>query len=130
MALIVLDAGVVIGFLDRSDAHHEAAVAELGRRRGDRLMLPTSAFAEALVRPYQAGAEAVAAVDAFVRDLAVELQALTAPIAHRAASLRARYPALALPDAIVLATGDVLDASIVVTTDKAWRRFSRRARAI
>jgi predicted nucleic acid-binding protein len=130
VALIVLDAGVVIGFLDRSDAHHGAAVTELSARRGDQLVLPTSAFAETLVRPYQAGPAAVAAVDAFVRDLAVELHALTPPIAHRAASLRARYSALALPDAIVLATGDVLDASVVVTTDRAWRRVSRRVRAI
>jgi hypothetical protein len=51
-------------------------------------------------------------VDAFVRDLAVELHALTSPIALRAASLRARYSALALPDAIVLATGDVLAAAV------------------
>jgi predicted nucleic acid-binding protein len=130
VAVVVLDAGVVIGFLDRSDAHHEAAVTNLTGRRSDELVLPTSALAEALVRPYQVGAGAVAAVDAFVRDLAVRLQALTPAIAHRAASLRARHPGLLLPDAIVLATGDVLEASVVLTTDKAWRRFSRRARAI
>ena len=51
-------------------------------------------------------------------------------IAHRAAALRARHRALTLPDALVLATGDVLDATAVLTTDGAWRRFSRRARAI
>jgi predicted nucleic acid-binding protein len=130
VAVIVLDAGVVIGFLDGSDAHHDAAVTALRMRRTDTLVLPTSAFAEALVRPYQIGATAVDAVDHFVRDLAVDLQSLTPPIAHRAASLRARYANLARPDAIVLATGDVLDASVVLTTDKAWRRFSRRARAI
>jgi predicted nucleic acid-binding protein len=37
---------------------------------------------------------------------------------------------LALPDAIVLATADVLEAAAVLTTDKKWRRFSRRAHAI
>jgi len=128
--VIVLDAGVVIGFLDGSDAHHEAAITALVMRRADKLVLPTSAFAEALVRPYQVGAAAVAAVDDFVRDLAVDLQSLTPSIAHRAAYLRARFPKLALPDAIVLATGDVLDAGSVLTTDKEWRRFSRRARPI
>jgi predicted nucleic acid-binding protein len=130
VALIVLDAGVVIGFLDRSDAHHTAAVAGLTGRGTDELVLPTSAFAEALVRPYQIGAGAVAAVDAFVHDFAIQLQSLTPPIAHRAASLRARHRTLALPDAIVLATGDVLEASVILTTEKAWSRFSRRARAI
>jgi hypothetical protein len=32
---------------------------------------------------------------------------------------------LALPDALVLATGDVLDAT-VVTADRTWPRLSRR----
>lgn len=130
MALIVVDAGVVIGFLDRTDAHHKAAVAHLTERRDDELVLPTSAFTETLVRPYQLGAAAGAAVDAFVRDLAIRLEPLTPMIAHRAAALRARHRALTLPDALVLATGDVLDATVVLTTDAAWRRFSRRARTI
>jgi predicted nucleic acid-binding protein len=33
VALSVIDAGVVIEFLDRTDAHHEAAVAHLAERR-------------------------------------------------------------------------------------------------
>jgi predicted nucleic acid-binding protein len=50
-------------------------------------------------------------------------------VAERAASLRARHGALRLPDALVLATADALDAT-VLTCDRAWARASRRARVL
>jgi hypothetical protein len=32
---------------------------------------------------------------------------------------------LRLPDALVLARGDVLDADTIITVDRRWRRFDR-----
>jgi predicted nucleic acid-binding protein len=130
VALIVLDASVVIAWLDAADAHHGTAVRALQSRRADEFVLPTSAYAETLVRPYQAGPAAVQAVEAAVGELALRLEPLTPAIARRAAALRARHRGLALPDAIVLATADALEAAAVLTTDRAWPRFSRRARAL
>ena len=68
MGLSVLDAGVVIGFLDGNDAHHLAASTALGeaRDRNDRLVLPASALAETLVGPSRRGAKAIAAVRSLI----------------------------------------------------------------
>ena len=42
-----------------------------------------------------------------------------------AAQLRARHPALKLPDALVVATAVTLDADHLVTTDRKWPSRSR-----
>jgi predicted nucleic acid-binding protein len=122
MGLIVLDAGVVIGFLDSNDAHHEAAHRALrdAYDRNDRLVLPASAFAEVLVGPSRVGAEAVAAVRNLIERLPVEIEPLDAEIAVAAATLRARHRSLKLPDALVIATAMHLDADRLVTTDRGW----------
>ncbi|MCC5953331.1 MAG: hypothetical protein JJU45_14650, partial [Acidimicrobiia bacterium] len=65
MALIHLDAGVVIGFLDAEDAHHTVARAAVGEaiEGGDRLAMAASVFAECLVGPARRGDEAVDLAD-------------------------------------------------------------------
>lgn len=64
MALTILDAGVIIGVLDADDAHHrgarEALMAAL--ERGDSLVVPASAYAEALAAPARRGREATQAL--------------------------------------------------------------------
>lgn len=129
MAIIVLDASVVIAFLDGKDAHHLAAVEAIGRTRGEELIVPSSAYAEILVDPWRRGADAVSVVKGFLTDLGVRIDPLTAAIAERAARLRARQRSLRLPDALVLATADALGAS-ALTCDRSWMRVSRRARLI
>lgn len=129
MGLTVLDAGVLIGFLDANDAHHGAAHAALedARSRNDRLVLPASAFAEILVGPSRAGAAAIAAVHALVDRLPIDIEPLDAEIAAGAAALRARHPSLKLPDALVIATAHHLGADHLVTTDRRWPSRSRLA---
>lgn len=129
MAVVVLDASVVIAFLDASDAHHAAAVAAVGRVRGSELILPGSAYAEVLVDPWRRGPEAVAVVKRFLTEAAIRIEPLTAEVAERAARLRSGHRALRLPDALVLATADVLDA-IALSCDRSWPRVSRRARLV
>ena len=131
MAVIVLDASVVIAVLDAEDPHHRRAVAALEGQGGrGELVLPASAHAEVLVGPTRRGPGAVAAVDRFLRDLAVRVEPLGAEAARHAALLCARHPGLRLPDALVLATGDWLAAQAVLTADRAWLKVSRRARAV
>ena len=130
MAVIVLDASVVIGFLSSRDAHHEAAEHAFVRHRDDDLILPASVYAEILVGPFRIGADAVAKVDAFLTDFAVHIAPVDAETAKRAALLRSRPQSLRLPDALVLATADAIGASKVLTVDRTWQRISPLAEVI
>ena len=123
MALTIVDAGVIIGVLDADDPHHgssrDALRAALVRRDG--LAVPASAYAECLVGPARAGRVAMRQVDAFLADLAAEVEPITRQVAARAAQLRARHgKRLRLPDALVLATALHLGADRVLTTDARW----------
>jgi predicted nucleic acid-binding protein len=129
VAIVVLDASVVIAFLDRGDAHHPSAVEAVGRTRHEELVIPSSAYAEILVDPWRRGPDAVTLVKRFLMDLGVRIEPLTAAIAERAAKLRSSHRAFRLPDALVLATADTLGAT-ALTCDRSWPRVSRRARLI
>jgi len=72
----------------------------------------------------------VTAAREFVADLALRVEPISAQIAERAAVLRAAHRGLRLPDALVIATGDALDAMTVLTADRTWPRLSRRAQRI
>ncbi len=91
MGLTVLDAGVVMAALDASDAHHRASVQALreARESDDALVVPASAYAEALVGPSQRGADVVATVDAFLDAMPVAVEPASREVARAAAALRA-----------------------------------------
>lgn len=118
--IVVLDTSVVIAFREPADAHHARAVAAFTRHQGEELVLPASAYAEALVGPSRRGPAAIASFDRFISDLAARIEPLTREIARQAARLRSRHVSLRPPDALILATGDVLDADLVLTADAAW----------
>jgi predicted nucleic acid-binding protein len=126
VALVVLDASAIIAFLDPDDALHDAAVDALAEHQHDELLIPLTVYAEILVAPYRKGAEAVAEVEAFVRDFAIRIETMTPAIARAAAQLRSQTRSLRLPDALVLATADELEAETVLTGDESWARFSSR----
>ena len=123
MALIVLDASVLIALLDPHDALHTAARAALARHAADDLKLPASAYAESLVGPARRGRLAAAkrAIDALLLDIVP----ITGEVAEEAAGLRARHPSLRLPDALVVAPGSVLGAAVVLTGDARWRQLGQ-----
>jgi len=129
VAVVVLDASVVIAFLDANDSHHTRAVSALSAAMTSDVVLPASAYAEVLVEPWRRGADAVAHVRKFVADFGIRIEPLTAEVAERAARLRSRHRGLRLPDALVLAATDILDAD-VLTCDRTWTRVSRRAEVI
>ena len=130
MALVVLDASVLIAFHESNDAHHDSARAAVAASAGDDLILPATAYAEVLVWPLRRTPARGADVDETLDDLGVYVAPLTREIARAAAALRARRPSLRLPDAAVIATGEVLDAARVLTADASWRRVSRRVAVI
>jgi predicted nucleic acid-binding protein len=127
VALVVLDASVIIAFLDPEDPHHESAVDALAQGGVD-LVVPASAYAEILVHPYRR--RRAAHVERLIAELPVRVQPIDADVARAAARLRAQRPRLGLPDALVVATGDVLDADAVLTADASWPKMSRRARTL
>lgn len=130
MAVLVLDASVVIALLDAADVHHAAAFAALPSDDSSEIVLPASAYAEVLVGPRRRGPAAVARAEGFLSEYAVRIHPIDGYVARRAAALRAGHHRLRLPDALVLATGDVLHAAGVLTADRAWLTVSGRARAI
>jgi predicted nucleic acid-binding protein len=126
VALVVLDASVVIAFLDPDDALHDAAVAALIEHQHDELVIPMSVYAEILVAPYRSGPGAVAEVEALLADFAVRIEAIAPAIGRAAARRRSGSRRLRLPDALVLATADELEADAVLTGDESWAALSRR----
>ena len=130
MALVVLDASVIIGFLDPEDALHDACVAALSDRQGDELVAPASVYAEILVDPYRSGAAAVSEVDAFVSDFAIRIEPVTAAVARLGAQLRSKRKSLRLPDAFVLAYGETVGAETVLTGDASWAKVGRHVTVV
>jgi predicted nucleic acid-binding protein len=122
MGLTVVDAGVLIGFLDADDAHHAGAHSALSdaHARNDRIAIPASALAEILVGPSRKGASVVAAACDVIARVPIAVEPLDAEIAIAAAGIRARHRSVKLPDALVIATADHLDADHLVTTDRDW----------
>ena len=123
MALIVLDASVVIAVTDTNDDLHAASIDALRHHVGDELRLPASAYAECLVGPAQRKALDLARRN--IARLGIEVVPIDDRIAVKSAEIRARARSLRLPDALVLACGEVLDADVVLTADRRWTRFAR-----
>jgi predicted nucleic acid-binding protein len=113
MAVVALAADVLIGFLNRDDAHHARARREIASAlsSGSRLVVAASAYSESLVGPIRAGRQAEA--DEFFRALAIEIVPIGAPEAREAAALRGAHPALRLPDAFVAAVARLHDARLL-----------------
>jgi predicted nucleic acid-binding protein len=118
VAGLILDASVLIGLLDTTDAHHEQAVLRVDQAdaAGTALMTPASAHSEALVAFARAGrtADARYAIGA----MGITVVAMSQAIAERAAEIRAQHERLRLPDAMVLATARQLGAELLTFDDR------------
>lgn len=132
MGPVVVDASVLLGFLDPQDAHHASSVRSLrsARSGGRQIVLPASALAEVLVGASRLGSEAVRRTEAFVDSVVDRVQPIDRDVARVAAALRAGHRSLRLPDAMVLAVGRVVEASAIVTADARWRRVDRRVQVV
>ena len=120
--MIVLDAHVLIAYLDGADAHHQAATQLLAREVDDDFAASSVTLAEVLVGPVGEGRanDAVAAL----QDLEVAEQLLPEGSARRLAGLRATTR-LPMPDCwVLLAASDGL--ARVASFDKRLVRAARR----
>jgi len=100
----LLDADVLIGALDRSDAHHVRARRLLTEwhRRQDAVSISVFNLSEVLIAPAADAARLATAREA-IAALGVEIRLPNEAIGIEAARLRQRYP-ISLPDAYCLAT--------------------------
>jgi predicted nucleic acid-binding protein len=110
---LILDASVLMGLLDSADAHHERAIGDVERadQAGRPLFVPASAYAEALVAFARAD-RSDEAQDA-IAAMGITIAPLTAAMGERAAALRARHRDMRLPEAIVLACAEELEADLL-----------------
>jgi predicted nucleic acid-binding protein len=113
--VIVLDASVLIAYLDSEDTHHERAEMLLAREIDDDFAANTLTLAEVLVMPAREG-RLEAACDA-LEGLAVEELALPADSAVKLAQLRVRT-SLKMPDCFVLLAAEHAQARIASFDDR------------
>lgn len=120
----VLDANVVIGFLDGANANHEQAVALLGSRLGEPLGMHEVTIAEVLAGPAQLGRAAAQQVWAAIQELGVSpLDRVASPLD---VALMRSSAGLPIPDCLViLSAGPVSDANPILTFDE---RLASKAR--
>ena len=124
MALsVVIDASVAIAFVGRRDLHHAAAYEAILCLEDPPEIAATSAI-EFLVGPMRSGGDRLAVARRFLADCRVV--AVSEDLAESAASLRARHPALSVPDAICIALATVAGASEVWTFDHRWASVDAR----
>lgn len=120
--MIVLDATVLIAYLDGGDAHHDRAVTVLQREIDEDFGASPLTIAEVLVGPARAGRldDAVAAL----RDLEVVEQALPPDTSTRLAELRA-MTGLRMPDCCVVLAAQTAGASIAAFDDRLVKAVER-----
>lgn len=119
---VALDTDVVVGFLDRSDVHHDDAVAAVlaAAREGD-IVASNITLAEVLTGA-RIGHHSVTVVRGFFSELVSRRIGVDEVVAERAAEIRADS-GLRLPDALVLASAMVdEDVEAIITGDAALAR--------
>jgi predicted nucleic acid-binding protein len=128
---VVVDSSVVIGFLDQKHAHHARAVEEIRYHRGkSNLCLPSSVLAEVLVSTARYSDDAVDPLRTQLRKIFGHARVVDDEVAVQAAKLRAQHRSLRLPDALVIATGIVDDAEVILTGDKRWAGVDQRVQVL
>jgi predicted nucleic acid-binding protein len=132
MGTVVVDTGVLVGLLDPQDANHDRATRALHevRRARDQMVLPASALAELLTGASRLEPAALQTVEALVDAVVDQVRDIDREVVGVAVRVRARHRFLRLPDAMVLAVGQVLQADSVLTTEQQWTRADRRVRLL
>lgn len=132
MGTVVLDASVLLAALDPDDAHHQAAAAALVAHHEQRrpMVVPASVLSEVLVAEARRGRPAVDQRRQLITRLFGTTRPIDDDVAVAAATLRAEHRAIRLPDALVIATGQVDDAEVMLTANKRWSGVDQRIQVI
>ena len=116
--MIVLDASVLIAYLDGDDHHHQAAEALLAAEVDDDFVVNPLTLAEVLVAPARDGR--LSAAQTVLRDLEINEIAFPPDTAVRLAQLRAST-GLKLPDCCVLLAAVGVNAIVASFDDRLVR---------
>lgn len=125
--MIVLDASVLVGYLDSSDAHHADAVRLLAGVASEELAVSVLTLAECLVAPSRAGR--TGDVAAVLDVLAVRTVPLSSDAAGRLADLRVRT-GLKMPDCCVVLAAEEAHADLATFDDRLARAAEGRGVAV
>lgn len=122
---VVLDSGVVVGFLDRQDALHDAADAAVRELvRGQRLVASVVTYAEVLTGA-RLGHHNEDDVTGFFTGLLSGVLPVDVAVADKAADLRSSFKSLRMPDALILATAETdSEVDLIVTGDQQLTKVS------
>lgn len=122
MGTVVLDSSVVIGIFDPKDAQHRHVLAALEREHalGHRFVIPAVVLSEVLVGEARRNHGMVDERRALINRMFGSARTIDEEIAVAAAQLRAKHKTLRTPDALVIATGLVDEAEVILTGDKRW----------
>jgi len=132
MGSVVLDTSVVLALFDPADALHACSVQAARRRRdaGDGFLLPATVLAEGLVGAARRSEEEVDTRRRLTTAAFGSPYPVDGAVAVAAALRRARHQSLRLPDALVLATADVVNAETILTGDRRWKDFDSRVEVV
>ena len=130
-ATILLDTSAILAYLSGAEPTSAAAAVILDRMVAtgrNPAILSAVTVTATLVRPIRSGSEqAVHLVEAFLEHFPnLRVEPVTIDIARRAAGIRASTAA-PTPDALILATGEVVGAAITIGNDVGWARVIERA---
>jgi predicted nucleic acid-binding protein len=129
VGVALLDSSAVVAFLNGDDALHDAAdsaIRSAAREHG--LTVSTVTIAEVLTGA-KLGHHDETLIRRFLSEVVTARIPVDEQIAERAAELRAGSRTLRMPDALILATGD-LHADVVVTGDTRWSKVRGIACAV
>lgn len=121
MGLTLLDSTVIVGFLDADDALHEVSVARIRElvKQGS-LLASVVSYAEVMTG-VALGHHPRDPVVAFFDTLIADLLPVDRAVADRAAAIRGKRRTLRMPDALILATGDLhAEVDTVLCADGDW----------
>ncbi|HMJ04401.1 MAG TPA: PIN domain-containing protein [Conexibacter sp.] len=121
--MIVLDASVLIGHLDRHDAHHETAKQRLLTVADRPFGASSITLAEIFVGPTRTGG--LDAARAALRRLQVAELSLPPDAAERLAALHVET-ALKLPDCCVLLAAEATGGAVLTVDDRLAREAAAR----
>lgn len=117
MGIALLDSNTVVGFLDADDPLHGAADSAVRATATEHAFVVSVVTVAELLTGAKLGHHDEATVRRFFEQVVGHRIPLDEPTAERAAELRAAHRALQMPDALILATGD-LNADLVLTADE------------
>lgn len=122
MGVVLLDSVVIVAFLDRSDAFHNAADRRLrALANQERLIVSAVSYAE-LLTGVTLGHHDEQVARGFFDELIDSIVPVDKEVAERAAELRGMKKSLKMPDALTLATADCYPADLVLSGDAGWAR--------